>query len=426
MIMSSSTVMPAVSSSVILPLHQPVHAKAVEETSLSNSSDDNASPRSGKHSDNKQQQQNNNISKCRPDLPPTIRNIPTKPLRPLTAYHIFFQIEREYIIQTLAKVDGDTASDNNSNGTESCAAYLDNKICLPNVPHRYRNTRLSRDWHAGPGKRRKRKHRKQHGKIGFLELSRLVSTRWARLEELDPETLRFVRAIARKELEDYYQEMKDYKKAISLSTSDAVTMPSTKRKGNMAAKKKKAARSSRSSGPPKQKAAKKRSSKDPNYMVQHRHDQRQRQQQSLTMTTMLPEMVSSCDQAFDFMHPTSVQLKREIDDFLSLIDNKVQHDMNTMKMMNPFSLFGNTNQVQRQGNDSMFQQRQNFTMSMLQPFDSRLEESSINRPLERRIKRQSVFGTASTNKTASPCASPSEVEVDICDDEILKLWKSHN
>lgn len=425
--MSSSTViLPIVSSSMIVPLHQPVHAKAVEETSLSNSSDDNATPRSGKHSDYKQQQQNNNISKCRPDLPPTIRNIPAKPLRPLTSYHIFFQIEREYIIQTLAKA----ASDNSNNVTESCvASYLDNKIYLPNVPHRYRNTRLSRDWHAGPGKRRKRKHRKQHGKIGFLELSRLVSTRWARLDELDPETLRFVRAIARRELEHYYQEMKDYKAAISPSTSDVVTMPSPKKKEHVAAKKKKAARSSHSSGPPKKKAAKKRSSNDPTYMVHQQHHQHQRQQQSSMTTTMLSEMVSSCDQVFDFMHPTSIQLKREIDDFLSLIDNRMQHNMSTMMMMTPSSSFDNTNQVQRrQGNDCMFQQRQHFTMPtlQLQPFDSRLEESSIDRPLERRIKRQSVFDTSSTNKTPSQCASPSEVEVDICDDEILQLWKSHN
>ena len=34
-------------------------------------------------------------------------NIPKKPMRPLTAYHIFFQIEREYIIQTTAGENAD-------------------------------------------------------------------------------------------------------------------------------------------------------------------------------------------------------------------------------------------------------------------------------------------------------------------------------
>merc|ERR1719203_2688861 len=118
-----------------------------------------------------------------------------KPMRPLTAYHIFFQIEREYIIQTL---DGPVAD-------ESIHA---NKHHLRDVPRRYRCIKLLRDWYAGPGKRQKRKHRKSHGKIGFLELSRVISKAWATLAASDPETKRYVAGIAAKELGEYKLEMK--------------------------------------------------------------------------------------------------------------------------------------------------------------------------------------------------------------------------
>jgi len=71
--------------------------------------------------------------------------------RPLTAYHIFLQIEREYIIQT-------------SEGEIADKSSLDNKIYQNDVPNCYKNIRLLRDGYAGPGKHKKRKHR-----TGFLE-----------------------------------------------------------------------------------------------------------------------------------------------------------------------------------------------------------------------------------------------------------------
>eukprot|EP00984_Skeletonema_dohrnii_P015453 scaffold6686_cov73-Skeletonema_dohrnii-CCMP3373.AAC.3 len=75
--------------------------------------------------------------------------VPKKPMRPLTAYHIYFQIEREFIIQTLSGKDADKS-------------IHEGKKCLDDVPERYINTKLSPDWYFGPGKRAKRKHRKQH------------------------------------------------------------------------------------------------------------------------------------------------------------------------------------------------------------------------------------------------------------------------
>lgn len=123
-----------------------------------------------------------------------------KPSRPLTAYHIFLQIEREYIIQTRTE-DGEDTPD-------------DGKVLMPDVPERYRNVRLAPDWYFRPGKRRKRVHRKSHGKVSFMELSRAISTRWARLDDVDPETKAYVKMLAQRELEEYTREMEEYKAGV--------------------------------------------------------------------------------------------------------------------------------------------------------------------------------------------------------------------
>lgn len=134
-----------------------------------------------------------------------------KPMRPLTAYHLFFKLEREYIIQTLPGPDlaGDSAHTA--------------KVCLHDVPRRYARTRLPPDWYLGPGKGRKRRHRRSHGKIGFLDLSNAISKRWATLATTDPETKRYVAGIAARELGDYKRQMKEYKQ--SAQSGGEVTGP---------------------------------------------------------------------------------------------------------------------------------------------------------------------------------------------------------
>lgn len=138
-----------------------------------------------------------------------------KPQRPLTAYHIFFQIEREYIIQT-------TAGPNPKDDPE--------KKLLRNVPDRYAATKLRPDWYAGPGKRQKRKHRKSHGKIGFFELSSLISTRWATLEQSHPDVKKFVHDVAAKELDEYKEEMEQWKLAENIPLDPPVAKKTARKK----------------------------------------------------------------------------------------------------------------------------------------------------------------------------------------------------
>ena len=133
-----------------------------------------------------------------PDKAPEGSLAPTKPLRPLSAYHVFFQLEREYILQSMA---GDDAETN----------LQEHKVLLTNAPKRYASTKVFPDWHARPGKRQRRKHRKSHGQIGFQELSRTISQRWAEIDKTDPDVKSFVQNIANIELEEYQQDMKTYK-----------------------------------------------------------------------------------------------------------------------------------------------------------------------------------------------------------------------
>jgi len=142
-------------------------------------------------------------------------NTPTKPKRPLTSYHIYFQLEREYIVQTMEGEDADKS-------------MHDNKVYLDYVPDRYKQIKLSPEWYFAPGKRKRRKHRKKHGKIGFLELSGMISARWKKLGETDPEIKEFVQKIAAQERDVYLREKEEYKhltKDMSLTSQAKASSP---------------------------------------------------------------------------------------------------------------------------------------------------------------------------------------------------------
>jgi hypothetical protein len=144
--------------------------------------------------------------------------MPKKPVRPLTAYHTFFQIEHAYIVQTM-------------DGEDSDKSLHDDKVYLDYVPERYRQIKLSPEWYFGPGKRRKkRRHRKGHGKIGFLELSRIVSSRWAKLDETHPDIMIFVQKIADQELAEYRRDMEVYKRYIKKNGLSTPVTTTKKRK----------------------------------------------------------------------------------------------------------------------------------------------------------------------------------------------------
>ena len=154
-----------------------------------------------------------------PDADPNSNsNITPKPKRPLTSYHIYFQLEREYIIQTMEGEDVDKSMMHDDNNN--------NKVYLDYVPDRYRQIKLSPEWYFAPGKRKRRKHRKRHGKIGFLELSGMISSRWKKLSETNPEVKSFVQKIAAQERDKYLYEKEEYKKNLLLTKQQHDTIMS--------------------------------------------------------------------------------------------------------------------------------------------------------------------------------------------------------
>ena len=223
---STTTTTPASSSSsAAADKHVSAKPSSAKSASLGTSS-------SSSKAKKKKSKANNDETNAVGVMADMIGTVVKKPLRPLSSFHLFSQIEREYIIQTTSSSSSTTngigADDVNNNTTPT--ADDPNKSYLPYVPRRYRDIKLSADWYAGPGKRRKRKHRRTHGKIGFQELSRIISARWANLDTTDRETKAFVTAIAARELEEYKLEVKEYKKLLAAllhSTPTTTTASST-------------------------------------------------------------------------------------------------------------------------------------------------------------------------------------------------------
>lgn len=84
-------------------------------------------------------------------------------------------------------------------------------------PRQYRHLVLPSDWYVVGSKytgkgdpnsyRRDRKHRKTHGVISFVELTKLVSSKW---KVVDPETKEYCRSIAQEEYKRYRKELDEF------------------------------------------------------------------------------------------------------------------------------------------------------------------------------------------------------------------------
>eukprot|EP00579_Thalassiosira_antarctica_P033314 CAMPEP_0201999896 /NCGR_PEP_ID=MMETSP0905-20130828/6331_1 /ASSEMBLY_ACC=CAM_ASM_000554 /TAXON_ID=420261 /ORGANISM="Thalassiosira antarctica, Strain CCMP982" /LENGTH=170 /DNA_ID=CAMNT_0048556205 /DNA_START=146 /DNA_END=655 /DNA_ORIENTATION=+ len=92
-----------------------------------------------------------------------------------TSYNLFFQLEREYILQTLLGFHPTIASKDIFD--PAAKTYPAEG---PPLPSRYENLILPYDWHiTGKTRRHKQNHRNSHGKIGFRELNKQIFKAWS-------------------------------------------------------------------------------------------------------------------------------------------------------------------------------------------------------------------------------------------------------
>ena len=101
--------------------------------------------------------------------------LPLKPVRPLSAYNLFFRHERARMLGI-------------------------------DPPSQTSNT--ARDQSSG-GKRVRRPHRKTHGKVGFIDLARTMSKKWS---DADKATRRHFEALAAEEMKKYKKAKKEFHK----------------------------------------------------------------------------------------------------------------------------------------------------------------------------------------------------------------------
>ena len=134
-------------------------------------------------------------------MPPVVT---TKPPRPYTEYTMFYQLEREYVLRKVLCTEEEQREVKEAENNEVALFRND-----PLMPEKYRDLPLRADWYiSGKSKKpTKRKHRKSHGKIGFLELTRMIAARWAKV---DDETKKYCKMMAAMELVKYKEDMESY------------------------------------------------------------------------------------------------------------------------------------------------------------------------------------------------------------------------
>ncbi|KAL3816587.1 hypothetical protein ACHAXA_003827 [Cyclostephanos tholiformis] len=158
-----------------------------------------------------------------------VMGMPEKPKRPFSLYNLFFQLEREHILNEIREgrkplklgeglpvVAGCTGKSSITDVQPCDPDYFHD----PDIPARYSHLKLEKYWYS-VGHKQKRKHRKTDGSCSFMELTRMVSSCWKTIDTTDPYIKEYCQKLAKQELEDYKRENEKYKKAVKKAELEA-------------------------------------------------------------------------------------------------------------------------------------------------------------------------------------------------------------
>jgi hypothetical protein len=133
------------------------------------------------------------------------------PRHPLNAYNFFFSDERECIVRTLNDLTAEEIAKLDLE-THDCSKEEDDTVKWPTLDAEGKEELLTAHIKRREEQKKKRRpHRKSHGKISFKDLATVIAKRW---KTLSPERLSFYHALADKDLNMYRKAMVEYKQNI--------------------------------------------------------------------------------------------------------------------------------------------------------------------------------------------------------------------